>query len=305
MDLTPLRPARTTTHAMSLPDISILILAHNKAAYTRRCLDSLFLSTLRPFHVALVDNGSADETPLVFDEFAARAARDRIAVSRRRLEDNLGAVAGRNEGMALLTGRYWVFLDNDVVVRTRSWLERLRGALQADPQAGVVGPKLVYALPPHDIQCAGCTVTQGGRVRFDGRGARRGDPAFNAARDCQTLISACWMMPAEVARKVGPLDERFSPVQFEDIDYCYRIRELGLRCRYEPSVEMYHFENVTTGRSETLNYPYLTVKNGLKFKQKWAQRIAAENGPPDSEWSWAQIPTVRLEDVPERIETVE
>ncbi|MGD0093009.1 MAG: glycosyltransferase [Planctomycetota bacterium] len=222
----------------------------------------------------------------------------------RRFEKNAGAIAGRNSGLELLSGRYWVFLDNDVVVRTRSWLERLRAALESEAGLAVVGPKLLYALPPHEIQCAGCEVTTGGRVIFRGRGRPRGEPAYNAPRDCQTLISAAWMVQAAVARRVGPLDERFSPVQFEDIDYCYRVRELGYLCRYEPSVELYHFENVTTGRTGTLNYPYLTVKNGLKFKAKWAHRFSKENGPPDESWSWAQIPTVRLEDVPENLETV-
>jgi len=286
-------------------DISILILAHNKSAYTRRCLDSLFVSTLRPFHVVLVDNGSSDDTPAVLDAFEARAASERIAVTRLRLDENLGAIVGRNRGMERMTGKYWVFLDNDIVIRTRSWLEKLRATLLSDERIGAAGPKLVYALPPHDIQCAGCAVTTGGRVIFSGRGHGRLDPRFNTARDCQTLISACWMMRADVARKVGELDERFSPVQFEDIDYCYRIRQAGYLCRYEPGVELYHFENVTTGRTGALNYPYLTVKNGLKFKQKWAQQIATEHGPADTEWSWAQIDMVKLEDVPTTLETMD
>lgn len=285
-------------------DISILILAHNKAAYTRRCLDALLLSTLRPFEVVLVDNGSSDETPRLLEQFAARAAGERIAVQRQRFDRNVGAVVGRNAGLKMLTGRYWVFLDNDVVVRTRSWLERLRAVLEGEPRAGVVGPKLVYAVPPHDIQCAGCDVTRGGRVIFRGRGRPRGAAEFNAPRECQTLISAAWMLKAEAARQAGPLDERFSPVQFEDIDYCYRLREAGHVCRFEPGVEMYHFENVTTGRTGTLNYPYLTVKHGLEFKAKWAHRFSKEDGPPDAAWAWARIPTVKLEDVPEDLEAL-
>jgi GT2 family glycosyltransferase len=204
----------------------------------------------------------------------------------------------------LLAGRYWVFLDNDVVVRTRSWLERLRTVLDENPRVGVVAPKLVYALPPHDIQCAGCDVTQGGRVVFRGRGQPRNAPDYSAPRDCQTLISAAWMMKADVAGQVGELDQQFSPVQFEDIDYCYRIRELGFSCRYEPSVELYHFENVTTGGTAAVNYQYVTVKNGMKFKAKWAHRFTKENGPPDDTWSWAQIPNVKLQDVPEELETL-
>ena len=285
-------------------DVSILILAYNKAEYTRRCLDSLLLSTLRPFQVVLVDNASTDGTPRLFDEFEARAAQSQIMVSRLRLERNAGAIIGRNRGMELLAGRYWVFLDNDVVVRTRGWLEKLRAVLDADARAGVVGPKLVYATPPYAIQCAGCQVTLGGQIVFRGRGRPRLDAEFAAARECQTLISAAWMMRREAARAAGPLDEAFSPVQFEDIDYCYRIRELGYTCRYEPSVEMYHFENVTSGGTPTLNYTYLTVKNGLTFKRKWLHRFSKEAGPPDGAWSWVAAPAVGLTEVPAKLETI-
>jgi len=286
---------------MSSAEVSILILAHNKAEYTRRCLNSLLLSTFRPLEIVLIDNGSTDNTPDILSAFERNAAAQQIPILIKRLEQNAGAIVARNIGMEMMTGQYWVFLDNDVVVRTRSWLERLRGELVADPRIGVIGPKLVYPNPPHDIQCAGCDVTQGGRVAFRGRGSPRETPEFNQPRDCQTLISAAWMMRADAARKAGPLDERFSPVQFEDIDYCYRIRELGYLCRYEPSVELYHFENVTTG---ALNYPYLTVKNGLKFKEKWRHRFSAENGPLDEDWAWAKIATIRLDDVPENLAVV-
>jgi O-antigen biosynthesis protein len=283
--------------------ISMLLLAHDKCEYSRRCLDSLFLSTLRPFQVVLVDNGSRDATPEVFDAFQQRASRENIAVSRLRFDDNVGAIVGRNCGMEMMTGRYWVFLDNDVTVRTRSWLEKLLAVLDAEPRVGVVAPKLVYPLAPHLIQCAGCDVTSGGRVIFRGRGSANQTPAYNTRCDCQTLISAVWLMRAELARQIGPLDARFSPVQFEDIDYCYRMRETGWLCRYEPGVEMYHFENVTTAGT-TLNYPYLTVKNGLKFKEKWRHRFAHEGGPPDRDWAWAEISTVALTDVPEQLETL-
>src|SRR3990172_9010717 len=109
--------------------VSILILGHNKAAYSRRCLDALFHSTLRPFQVVLVDNGSSDETPEVFEAFRRKGVGEGLAVDVLRLPENRGAIVGRNEGMKALSGEYWVFLDNDIVVRTRSWLEKLRAVL--------------------------------------------------------------------------------------------------------------------------------------------------------------------------------
>jgi GT2 family glycosyltransferase len=276
---------------------AILILAHNKVAYTRRCLDSIPSSTAQDLQIVLVDNGSQDETPELFATFRAQYPKYQVEILT--LPENRGAIVGRNLGMAQLRGEYWVFMDNDIVVRSGGWLEGLAERLQSDPRIGVVGPKLVYPQAPHAIQCAGCEVTPEGQIVFRGRGEANAAPSFNHSCDCQTLISACWMLPRQVAEEIGPLDERFSPVQFEDIDYCYRIREVGYRCVYESAVEMYHFENVTTGGTGALNYPYLTVKNGLKFKQKWKHRFSMENGP--SQWSWKELPTQCIDEIPTKL----
>jgi len=64
-------------------------------------------------------------------------------------------------------------------------------------------------------------------VNFRGRGEARDDPRFNARRPVQSLISACMMTRSDVIRRVGPMDEAFSPVEYEDIDYSYRIKDLA------------------------------------------------------------------------------
>lgn len=271
------------------PPVSIVVLAHNKAEYTRRCLDGLLASSFRPFEVVAVDNGSTDETPALFEQFAARAEAADIRFRPVRLEENAGAVTGRNLALERVEGDYVVFLDNDVVPRTRSWLEGLKAVLDGDRTIGIVGPKLIYPFPPHLIQFGGGAVTPTGWVQFCGRGEPRDHPDFNAPREVQCLISACWMMPYEVYQRVGALDEAFNPVQFEDIDYCYRARHAGYRVVYEPSVEMYHFENVTSGDTPQINYTYVTVKNGMRFKKKWRFMFEAEGGPLDSELDWKEI----------------
>jgi len=286
------------------PLVSVILLAHNKAAYTQRCLQGLAATPYRPWELLAVDNGSSDSTRALLDDYQERLEKKRVAVTRLSFEENVGAVTARNQAMTRAEGELLVFLDNDVVPRTLSWMDRLADYLAEHPEVGAVAPKLVYPTAPYDIQCAGCEVSPTGRVNFRGRGEPRGAGEFNAARECQALISACWMMPASAVRAVGPLDEGFSPVQYEDIDYCYRLREAGYQVVYLPTVEMYHFENVTTGRTEALNYRYLTVKNGLRFKNKWRRRFSKEGGPPDEEMTWREdIPTARLEDIGE-LETV-
>ena len=286
------------------PLVSVVVLAHNKADYTRRCFDGLARSTYRPLDVVAIDNGSTDDTPALFASFAERAAETGIRFRPTRLDENAGAVTGRNLALRKVEGDYVVFLDNDVVPRTLSWLERLQAALEHDRTVGIVGPKLIYPFPPFLIQFAGGAVTPTGWVQFRGRGEPREAPAFNVPREVQCLISACWMMPRELVDRLGPLDEAFNPLQFEDIDYCYRARNAGYRVTFEPSVEMYHFENVTSGNTAKINYTYVTIKNGMRFKRKWRFMFENEGGPLDSELEWAEIEKVALSDIGD-LDTVE
>ncbi len=286
------------TKGGNTPLVSVILLLHNKSAYSRRCFDGLLGTPYRPFEIIAVDNGSSDDTAKMLDEYQQSFSAVGINLKRLSFEENLGAITGRNKALELVAGKFVVFMDNDVTPRTSTWMRRLVEYLQAHSGVGVVAPKMIYPSDPHLIQCAGCDVSPTGRVWFRGRGEACQAAEFNSERECQALISACWMMPAAVIEQLGPLDTGFSPVQFEDIDYCYRLREIGLKAMFFPEVEMYHFENVTTGRTGNLNYKYLTVKNGMLFKEKWQHMFSLENGPLDADLKWREdIPGVSLEEI--------
>ncbi|MGH7144274.1 MAG: glycosyltransferase family 2 protein [Planctomycetota bacterium] len=279
--------------------VAVLMLAYNKIEHTRVCLNGLLQSTYPHLLFELVDNGSNEPVEALFREFGARAAARGWETDVVRLAKPAGAIGGRNAGFERLLARNDLraiaLVDNDVMPRHLSWVERLVERLEATPRRGIVGPKLVYPNPPHLIQCAGCEVSPEGKVDFAGRGLPRDTPAFEVERPVQALISACWLMRPEFPRTVGLLDDRFSPVQYEDVDYCYRVREAGFECVYTPAAEMYHFENTTTDGSADVNYTYVTVKNGMKFKAKWQHRFALEQGRPARDMVWREIPRVRLD----------
>jgi GT2 family glycosyltransferase len=266
--------------------VAILVLAHNKPEYVGACLRSILARAEFDLELVLVDNGSAADVAAVFDSVEAAAVAAGHTIKRLRFDENVGAIRGRNEGMALVESTCVAWVDSDCLVRSRGWLSRLVAHLDGSSDTGIVGPKLVYPWPPHRIQCAGCEVTRSGRVVFRGRGETIDDARFNEARDCPTLISACWLMRTEFWHQLGPLDERFSPVQFEDVDYCYRARAAGRRVVYCPDVEMYHFEGMTTVRTPGIDYNSLTARNAVKFKRKWREAIEREGGVDDRDVRW-------------------
>ncbi len=275
-------------------NISVITLTHNKLPVTKRCLPSLLGTEHKSWELVVVDNGSSDGTVDWLRDFRDSA---NVPVTLIQNSDNIGCSTARNQGIDMARGGQLVFVDNDVALRSRHWLTRMCSELERDPKIAAVCPKLVYPLPPHNIQCAGAAVSPQGRVEFMGRGETRDDERFNNAREIQCLISACCMFRKSVLDEVGGFDEAFHPVEFEDIDLCYRARSAGYKITYIPTIEMYHFESVTTAGTPTVPNTALIIKHGMLFKTRWHHMFEKENGPPHKETAWKQLPPTDLDKV--------
>jgi GT2 family glycosyltransferase len=279
--------------------ISIVILHWNKEAYSRRCLESLLFTEGVEFEIIAVDNGSTDGTAAALLAFRLRADERGVPMTVLLNDHNAGAAGARNQALGLCRGTEVAFIDNDIVVRDRGWLARLRKTLYADTRTALVTPKLLFPFPPYDIEHIGVAISPNGRVGYLGRGAARTDPQFNTPRELQNTTSACVLTRRAVLDEVGHFDETFDPAQFEDLDLFYRMKAHGYRLLYEPSVEMYHFENVTTDGSAQLKFKYLTIKHGMEFKRRWQHLFTAEEGPADEALRWEELPRMRIDEIGE------
>ncbi len=275
--------------------ISVIILHHSKARYSQACLVSLLQTTARPLQVINVDNGSADDTVKVLLEWQETARAQGIEVLTLPQTENIGAVRGRNVAMEASTGDYIVFLDNDMLICQPTWLDDLRSFLESHSSCGIVAPKLLFPWKPFLIECCGCAVSPQGRVAYLGRGEQR-DSVIDS-QQIQAAISAAWMMTRGVYEKLGGLDEIYSPVQYEDLDYCYRARAAGFEVWTNPAVELFHFEHTTTAGSDDVNFRYVTSRNALTFKKRWKSTFEAETGMENANFTWQQLPKFGVDEV--------
>jgi GT2 family glycosyltransferase len=275
--------------------ISVIILHHSKARYSKACLVSLLQTTTRPLQVINVDNGSTDDTVKVLLEWEETARVQGIDVLTLPQIENIGAVRGRNLAMEASSGDYIVFLDNDTLICQPHWLEGLRDFLEAHPACGIVAPKVLFPWEPFLIECCGCAISPQGRVAYLGRGEQR--DSIIHPRQIQATISAAWMMPRAIYKKLGGLDEIYSPVQYEDLDYCYRARAAGFEVWTNPAVELFHFEHTTTAGSDDVNFRYVTSRNAVTFKKRWKSTFEAEAGTKNASYAWRQLPKLGIEDV--------
>ena len=268
-------------------DCAIVMLAHNGVEFTEHCLRSILGAETLPREMFIIDNGSDDRTPELVAAFAPRVVAAGVRLVTWRNRENKGCSLARNEAWERVSAPFTVFMDNDVAVCTRDWLARLMACFGPRERLGIVGPKLIYPFKPHAVQCAGVSISRLGRVAFRGRGQPRDDARYADYWPTWSLISACWMMRTDLRETVGYLDELFHPVQYEDLDLCLRARVKGYEVAYTPTVEMYHFEGMTTASFGDLEYQRNIARNSLKFRERWHELFRTfEEELPAEEYRW-------------------
>lgn len=299
------RDMQPALHQEARSGVSIILLAFNKARYTRLCLQSLLQSSYRPLQVLAVNNGSTDDTAALLEAFGVAAEAVGIETTVLSFAQNVGAVAARNHALEQVHGEWILFLDNDVMLRSLDLCEHLVAFLTANPGVGAVSPKLVYPRFPYLVQCAGGTTTREGLSYLVGRGEERTHIEHNRILRRDWLITACMMVPWHVVQEVGKLDMVFHPLYFEDVDYCCRIRVRGYDVCYYPKAEIYHFENVSslpegqsgTNRSIRSSTPALVQRNHRIFWRKWRHLFAKNPSRDNLPWVWSRVHRVPIEEV--------
>jgi len=96
----------------SHPLVSVLIPVYNSGKYLSQCLDSIINQTYRPIHVAIIDDGSTDDSLAISKDYASKYPF--IEVSTQR---NSGVAVTRNNLLSKTKGDYSIYIDSD------DWIE--------------------------------------------------------------------------------------------------------------------------------------------------------------------------------------
>lgn len=93
---------------MSKPLISVIIPIYNSERYLKQCLDSVINQTYNNMEIICINDGSADNSLNILNEYAKKDNRIKIIS-----QDNQGGGFARNVGIKIATGEYLFFLDSD------------------------------------------------------------------------------------------------------------------------------------------------------------------------------------------------
>jgi GT2 family glycosyltransferase len=199
----------------------------------------------------------------------------RVPFRLAALSRNGGFAVASNLGASLARGRMLLLMNSDVLPAASGWLTPLVEAYDVLPEAGAVGPKLLY--DDDSIQHGGMEFrrdpTSGGwQLAHAFKGLHRDFGPANARRVVPALSGACLLTELELYREIDGFSADYVKGGYEDADLCMRIQERGLETWYVPEVELYHLE----GRSYVSSESDMSNRfNAWLHDQRWRERVEA------------------------------
>ncbi|WP_243438788.1 glycosyltransferase [Fundidesulfovibrio soli] len=260
--------------------VAVLLYTFNKARDIDATLDSLAASDLGQARLAVLDNGSTDDTAQVLEGWRGRLGPQRLEIVS--LPVNVGAPAARNWLAALPLTRgadFAVYLDDDVEL-PRDWLGLLVEAERLYPDAGVWGARVVDHAAPVRIQSADTFLLPEPEEQAKAPGARRFALSdchhqtldmgqFGYVRPCATVTGCCHMFRTGRLLAQGGFDLRYSPTQYDDLDHDVRLLLAGLTPVYQGRLRVRHFKSTGSQGGEGQAQWGLGWANQYKLHQKF------------------------------------
>ena len=244
----------------------------------RHCLTTLLQrSDYRNLEIVLVDGGEfTDEQLLEFKNIVEASlgpnrwihCRDSRPYSYS-LRMNLAASSA--------SGKYLLQLNDDTELLEPEALGSMVALLE-DPKIGVVGSLLLY--PGGRVQHGGVAIDNVAPSHpWAGFWPKRLPVGLLAApRQFQAVTAAVCMCRADLWSSLNGLREDL-PVNYGDVDFCLRARELGLSVILDPSSRWTHFESA----SRTLAKVPAELP---RFRELWTEKLGGRRciDPYSSRW---------------------
>ncbi len=238
--------------------IAVVILNWNGAKLLEQFLPSV-LSYSDEATIYVADNASTDNSIQIIKEQFSE-------VKIIQNDGNYGFASGYNLALKNIEEPYYALVNSDVEV-TKNWLTPILSIFENEPQIGIIQPKILDFKDKEKFEYAGAA---GGFIDKYGYPYCRGR-IFNSIEkdnhqyDDEIEIfwasGACFFIRKAVYRKLNGFDADFFAHQ-EEIDLCWRAKNLGIKIIYTPKSKVYHIGGATLSNSNPKK-TFLNFRNSL------------------------------------------
>lgn len=240
---------------------AVVILNFNGKRFLERFLPSVISRSAHMADIVVADNDSTDDS---VSFMKLHYPQIKLIKNSR----NGGFAAGYNEALAQLDHEYYVLLNSDIEVGD-GWLEPLVAMMDRDPMIGACQPKLLSFADKAYFEYAGAA---GGFIDKFGYPFCRGrlfqhvekdDCQYDSELEVFWASGACMFVRSELYHSMGGLDADFF-AHMEEIDFCWRLKNVGYKIMYCPHSEVYHIGGGTLPKNSSRK-TYLNFRNNLSM----------------------------------------
>ncbi|MFT4512445.1 MAG: GT2 family glycosyltransferase/Tfp pilus assembly protein PilF [Planctomycetota bacterium] len=239
---------------------SVVIPCHNGVELTRACIASLLEQETPPLEILIVDNASSDGTA----DLGELAPTVRVI----RLTSNRGFAGGVNQGLLNACGDTILIVNNDTLAAT-NLLDALHDVLDTDSNIGACAPVSNHVKGDAHLMI--------GEFGQDTKNRKALADELQATapllQDADTLAGLCLLIRKSTLHKIGLFDERFGHGNYEDDDFCLRLRLHGYRLVIARRAFLHH-EGHATFKLLGLDLKEQIAKRLEQFRDKWLDHPA-------------------------------
>jgi GT2 family glycosyltransferase len=266
-------PAVQITRTSKHPRTTIIIPTRNRKTLLKNCIESIRPAVERTeTEILIVDNDSSDPDTLTY-----LADLENRGVTVLRVSGEFNFPRLNNRAVNVARGEVLCLLNNDIKALDEHWLEEMLSRV-ADDGVGAVGALLVS--PSGVVQHGGVVLgpsfaaTHAFNDRIDGDGGY-GD-LLRVAHECNAVTAACLVTPKRDYLAVGGMDEVRFPVNFNDVDYCLKLRANGKRIVFTPDAKLLHIESASRGIDIKSHEKKRFERELHNLRTKWGSTLAAD-----------------------------
>jgi GT2 family glycosyltransferase len=216
---------------------AVVILNWNGRKYLEQFLPPLIRYSSHDAEIIVADNASRDDSIALLETNypAVRIIRNKV---------NEGFARGYNMALNQVEADYYILLNSDIEV-TQDWIRPVIDMMEKDPSIAACQPKILSYIDRSKFEYAGAA---GGFIDKYGYPFCRGrlfqtleedHGQYDDTAEIFWATGACMFVRANIFHQAGGLDEDFF-AHMEEIDLCWRLKNLGYKIMYCPKSTVYH-----------------------------------------------------------------
>jgi GT2 family glycosyltransferase len=246
------------------PSVAVVILNWNGKSLLEKFLPSVVQSKYENLQIIVGDNASTDDSIQFI-----KSNYPQITILTN--DKNYGFAGGYNQILQRVDADYFVLLNSDVEV-PENWIKPMIALMESDAQIAVAQPKIKYQVKKDQFEYAGAA---GGFMDLYAYPFCRGRifedveidfNQYNTNTDIFWASGAAFFIKSKAWREVNGLDADLF-AHMEEIDLCWRLKNLGYRVVACADAEVYHLGGGTLNAVNPFK-TYLNFRNNLIIMQK-------------------------------------